>query len=108
MFVLIGVPIALRFPRGGVGLVLAVSLGVFALYYVGLIGGESLANKGIIPPFWAMWGTNVILTVIGVVLLARMGHEENSGRGGNWGDRLDRVRDLLRRRRQPMLVKEPA
>ena len=108
IFVILGAPLALRFPRGGVGLVLAVSLGVFALYYVGLIGGESLANKGIIPPFWAMWGTNVVLTVVGVVLLFRMGHEENSGRGGNWGDRLERVRDLLRRRRQPMLVKEPA
>ena len=108
IFVVLGAPLALRFPRGGVGLVLAVSLGVFALYYVGLIGGESLANKGIIPPFWAMWGTNVVLMVIGLVLLFRMGHEENSGRGGNWGDRLDRVRDFLRRRRQPMLVKEPA
>ena len=108
IFVILGAPLALRFPRGGVGLVLAVSLGVFALYYVGLIGGESLANKGIIAPFWAMWGTNVILTVIGVVLLWRMGHEENSGRGGNWGDRIDRVRDFLRRRRQPTLVKEPA
>ena len=108
IFVILGAPLALRFPRGGVGLVLAVSLGVFALYYVGLIGGESLANKGIIPPFWAMWGTNVVLTVVGVVLLFRMGHEENSGRGGNWGDRFDRVRELLRRRRQPMLVKEAA
>jgi lipopolysaccharide export system permease protein len=108
IFVILGAPLALRFPRGGVGLVLMVSLIVFALYYVGLIGGESLANKGIIPPFWAMWGTNVVLTVVGVVLLFRMGHEENSGRGGNWGDRLDKVRDLLRRRRQPMLVKEPA
>ena len=108
IFVVLGAPLALRFPRGGVGLVLMVSLIVFALYYVGLIGGESLANKGIIPPFWAMWGTNVALTVIGVVLLFRMGHEENSGRGGNWGDRLDKVRDFLRRRRQPMLVKEPA
>ena len=46
--------------------------------------------------------------MIGVVLLFRMGHEENSGRGGNWGDRLDKVRELLGRRRQPMLVKEPA
>jgi lipopolysaccharide export system permease protein len=108
IFVVLGAPLALRFPRGGVGLVLLVSLIVFALYYVGLIGGESLANKGIIPPFWAMWGTNVVLTVIGVVLLFRMGHEENSGRGGNWGDRLDKARELLRRRRQPMLVKEPA
>ena len=108
IFVILGAPLALRFPRGGVGLVLLVSLVVFALYYVGLIGGESLANKGIIPPFWAMWGTNVILTVVGLVLLLRMGHEENSGRGGDWGDRWDKIRDLLRGRRQPVLVKEAA
>jgi lipopolysaccharide export system permease protein len=108
IFVMLGAPLALRFPRGGVGLVLLVSLVVFALYYVGLIGGESLANKGIIPPFWAMWGTNAILTVIGVILLLRMGHEENSGRGGNWTDRWDRVRDFFARRRQPVLVKEAA
>jgi lipopolysaccharide export system permease protein len=108
IFVMLGAPLALRFPRGGVGLVLLVSLIVFALYYVGLIGGESLANKGIIPPFWAMWGTNVILTIVGVILLLRMGHEENSGRGGNWTDRFDKVRELVGRRRQPVLVKEAA
>jgi lipopolysaccharide export system permease protein len=108
IFVILGAPLALRFPRGGVGLVLLVSLIVFALYYVGLIGGESLANKGIIPPFWAMWGTNVILTIVGLVLLLRMGHEENSGRGGNWTDRWDRVRAMFARRRQPVLVKRPA
>jgi lipopolysaccharide export system permease protein len=108
IFVILGAPLALRFPRGGVGLVLLVSLVVFALYYVGLIGGESLANKGIIPPFWAMWGTNVILTIVGVILLMRMGREENSGRGGNWADRWDRVRDKLGRRRQPALVREAA
>jgi lipopolysaccharide export system permease protein len=105
-FVILGAPLALRFPRGGVGLVLLVSLIVFALYYVGLIGGESLANKGIIPPFWAMWGTNVILTIVGLILLLRMGREENSGRGGNWQDRWDRVRERVGRRRPPVLVKE--
>ena len=47
VFVLLGAPIALRFPRGGVGLVIGVSLVVFALYYVGLIAGESLANTRI-------------------------------------------------------------
>jgi len=108
IFVILGAPLALRFPRGGVGLVLLVSLVVFALYYVGLIGGESLANKGIIPPFWAMWGTNVVLTLVGLVLLFRMGREDNSGRGGDWADRFDRVTKLLGRRRQPMLVKEAA
>ena len=89
IFVLIGAPIAVRFPRGGVGLVIGVSLLVFALYYVGLIGGESLANEGIVPPFWAMWGTNVILSVVGITLLLRMGKDSTSNRGGDWSDRLD-------------------
>jgi lipopolysaccharide export system permease protein len=104
----LGAPIALRFPRGGVGLVIGVSLVVFALYYVGLIGGEALANKALIPPFWAMWGTNVILTLVGIVLLFRMGHEENSGRGGDWGDRIDKIRDALRFRRRARLAEEAA
>ena len=89
IFVLIGAPIAVRFPRGGVGLVIGVSLFVFALYYVGLIGGEAAANEGLVPPFWAMWGTNVILSVVGIVLLFRMGKDSTSNRGGTWSDRLD-------------------
>jgi lipopolysaccharide export system permease protein len=109
IFVVLGAPLALRFPRGGVGLVLLVSLIVFALYYVGLIGGESLANKGLVPPFWAMWGTNVVLTVVGIVLLLRMGREDSSGRGGHWGDRIDALRDWVRARRgQPRVLTEEA
>jgi lipopolysaccharide export system permease protein len=92
IFVLVGAPIAVRFPRGGVGLVIGVSLVVFALYYVGLIGGEALANEGHVPPFWAMWGTNVILTVVGLVLLFKMGSDSTSNRGGDWSDRLDAIK----------------
>ena len=92
IFVILGAPIAVRFPRGGVGLVIGVSLLVFALYYVGLIGGEALANKGILPPFWAMWGTNVILTAVGLVLLLRMGRESGSARGGTMGEMWDSLR----------------
>jgi lipopolysaccharide export system permease protein len=103
IFVVVGAPLALRFPRGGVGLVLLVSLIVFALYYVGLIGGEALANNGKLNPIWAMWGTNAVLTAVGIVLLFRMGKEENSGRGGSWGDRIDRWRDALRWRRRHAL-----
>ena len=81
---------------------------MFALYYVGLIGGESLANKGIIPPFWAMWGTNVILTIVGVVLLLRMGREERLGPWRQLGRPLGQVRAVVIRRRRPTLVKEAA
>src|SRR5258705_11113807 len=35
-FVLIGIALALRFPRGGVGLVIGGSLVIFAMFYVGL------------------------------------------------------------------------
>jgi lipopolysaccharide export system permease protein len=39
IFVLIGAPLAVRFPRGGVGMVIAASLTIFGIYYVSLIGG---------------------------------------------------------------------
>src|SRR5438045_9625506 len=75
VFVLVGAPIALRFPRGGVGLVIGVSFVVFGIYYVGLIGGEALADKNYMRPFWAMWGANVIFLLAGLVLVMRMGRE---------------------------------
>ena len=89
IFCIVAPPIALRFPRGGVGLVIGVSLVVFALYYVGLIGGESAANHGYVAPFWAMWGTNVIMTLVGVVLLFRLGRDTSTGRGGGIREWLD-------------------
>jgi hypothetical protein len=36
-----------------------------------------------------MWGTNVILTIVGVTLFLRMGRDSTSNRGGDWSDRLD-------------------
>jgi lipopolysaccharide export system permease protein len=92
VFVLLGAPIALRFPRGGVGLVIGVSLGIFALYYVGLIGGEALADRSIISPVWAMWGANIIMAVVGLFMTARMGRETATARGGDFGDLLESAR----------------
>ncbi|MGH7717715.1 MAG: LptF/LptG family permease, partial [Gemmatimonadaceae bacterium] len=104
VFVLLGAPIALRFPRGGVGLVIGVSLAVFALYYVGLIAGESLADRLILSPFWAMWAANALFTVVGLVLLHRARRVGTSARGGgDLGEILENVRARLWRlvRRAP-------
>jgi lipopolysaccharide export system permease protein len=92
VFVLIGAPIALRFPRGGVGLVISVSLSVFALYYVGLIAGQSLAENGTLTPFWSMWMANILFTIVGLALLSRMGKESGSARGGDMREMLDMLR----------------
>ena len=62
-FVIIGIVMALRFPAGrhrpgdrrrARGL-----LG----HYVGLTAGESLADRGLVSPWLAMWAPNIILTV---------------------------------------------
>jgi lipopolysaccharide export system permease protein len=97
VFVLVGAPIALRFPRGGVGLVMGVGFLVFAIYYIGLIGGESLANKNIVSPFIAMWIDNIVFLSIGLVLVALMGNENTTSRGGQFAERVDAVRAWFQR-----------
>ena len=83
VFVLLGAPIALRFPRGGVGLTIGVSLFVFALYYVCLIAGESIAKRGLMPAVVSMWMANVIFAVLALWMLAKMGQEGSTSRGGD-------------------------
>jgi len=69
VFVLIGAPIGIRFPRGGIGMVIGVSLAVFCVYYVFLIGGEEFADSNLMSPFWAMWTPNVIFAALGCAIL---------------------------------------
>ncbi len=99
VFVLLGAPIALRFPRGGVGLTIGVSLGVFALYYVGLIAGEPLATHGTVSPFVAMWISNFVFLAVGIVLMARMGREGSTARGGDMGEMWESIRGWAARQR---------
>jgi lipopolysaccharide export system permease protein len=94
-FVLIGAPIALRFPRGGVGLVIGASVVIFGLYYVGLIGGETLADELIVTPFWAMWGANLVMTAIGIALFLRLNRQRIAARG-TWRERFALLRDRWR------------
>lgn len=84
VFVLIGAPLALRFPAGGIGMVIAASLLIFSLYYVGLIGGEELADRGHLSPAVAMWVMNAVMAVIGMVGFSRMGTETATARSGGW------------------------
>jgi lipopolysaccharide export system permease protein len=99
-FVLIGIALALRFPRGGIGLVIGGSLAIFALFYVGLTGGESLADQGTIDPALAMWLPNLIVLVLGVLGLVRVNKEFGSTRGGDLSDLGEMLFGWARRRRR--------
>jgi len=102
VFVIVGAPLALRFGGGGIGMVLTTSMAIFALYYVGLIGGETLAGRGYVTPLVAMWIVNALMTVLGVIGLATMGRETSTARSSTWDQMLQAFRDLFatfRRRR---------
>lgn len=98
VFVLVGAPLATRFPRGGLGLVIAASSVIFAIYWMGLIGGEDLADRGVAPPWLAMWIPNFIFTLIGLWLFRGMGRETATGRGGGIDEFLWKIRSLFSRR----------
>jgi lipopolysaccharide export system permease protein len=111
VFVLLGAPIALRFPRGGVGLTIGVSLFVFALYYVCLIAGESLGKRGLVPAVISMWLANVIFAAVALVLLSKMGREGSTARGGDMKEMLDSIRGWMRSklgRQKPIIEPERA
>jgi len=96
-FVLLGLPVAIRFPRGGVSLVIVVSTMVLALYQTGLNNGEDLADRGAVDPFWAMWFSNLICLALGLFMVMRMGRWVGSVRGGGWQEMMSRVSSLLTR-----------
>ncbi len=86
IFALVGAPVALRFQRGGVGLVIGMSVAVFTVYYVGLIAGEELGDRLIVSPFLAMWTPNLIFAVAGLIGLWRIRKPGNTPHGGDWSD----------------------
>jgi lipopolysaccharide export system permease protein len=95
VFVLLGAPMAIRFPRGGAGMVIAVSVGIFSIYWIGLIGGERLADQGFVSPFWGMWTPNILFMIAGLWMAVRMGRETTSTRGGGWDDLLYTARQMV-------------
>ncbi len=77
VFVLLGVPLGLSTRKGSAGIALGVSLLVILVYYLFLIAGEHLADRGMMSPFLSMWLPNIILTALGIVLTLRSLHEGN-------------------------------
>src|SRR5438874_6106059 len=86
IFALLGMPLAIRYPRGGVGLVIGTSLAVFSVYYVGLIGGEELGDRLIVPPFFAMWTPNLIFLIVAIPLLLSIRRAGSTAHGGDWDE----------------------
>jgi lipopolysaccharide export system permease protein len=54
--------------KGGFGVAASISLLFFLIYWAFLIGGEKLADRGIVSPFIGMWSANFLLGAAGIFL----------------------------------------
>lgn len=69
VFVLIGAPLGIKLTHGGLGASAPLAVFFFLLYWVFLIGGEDIADRGLISPPLAMWLPNIVLGIFGVLLI---------------------------------------
>jgi len=70
-FFLIGAPVGVWTRKGGVGIALGFGLGFFVIYWAFLIGGEELADRGFITPWFSMWAANIVMTIFSASMLYR-------------------------------------
>ena len=75
VFILMGAPLGIMARKGGMAVGLGLSLGFFVLYWAFLIGGEELADRQIIPAFWAMWSANFLIGAAGIYILVKSARE---------------------------------
>jgi lipopolysaccharide export system permease protein len=76
VFVLIGAPIGVITRKGSFGVAASISLFFFLIYWACLIGGEKLADRGMLAPWLGMWIANIIIGLIGIYLTYRMNKEQ--------------------------------
>ncbi len=95
--------------KGGKVSGFTISLGIIFIYYTTTVVSENLVRKGIISPFWGMWGAVILLFIIGAILYYYTSKEKTI----DWNklyDFFDRLKQRLvefrkrRKQRQVLLV----
>ncbi len=98
VFVLVGSPVAIRTGRSGMNTAIGLSILFFLVYYVCLIGGEKLADRGLVEPWLAMWLPNIIFGVLAVFMLRSAARELSTGEPPI---NFKRILERFRRRHDP-------
>lgn len=72
IFVLVGIPLGLSIRRGGLGVACLVAVGIFIFYWVTLVQGEKMADRGMLSPWFGMWCANILIGAVGIWLFTRV------------------------------------
>jgi lipopolysaccharide export system permease protein len=72
VFVLVGAPLGVLARRGGFGAGAAMSLLFFVIYWMLMISGEKIAERGVLDPLISMWIANIVMVAIGIGLVVSL------------------------------------
>ena len=72
VFVLIGIPIALRMHRREKSINFGLTMLLFLIYWGIMLGGVACAIRGFVPPWVGIWSANAILFLIGIFLFLKV------------------------------------
>ncbi|MHB9154916.1 MAG: LptF/LptG family permease [Endomicrobiales bacterium] len=72
VFTLVGIPLAIVTERGGKSIGFGLSLGVIFAYYLLLVTGINIGEKGVFPSRFILWLPNAATFIAGVFLWKRM------------------------------------
>lgn len=68
IFVLIGAPLGLAVQRGSISIAGGLSAGIFLFYWITLVQGEKMADRGLLDPWVGMWAANLVVGIGGIIL----------------------------------------
>ncbi len=91
VFILIGAPLGIMARQGGIAVGGGMSLIFFLIYWTFLIGGEQLADRGMVGPVVAMWSPNVIVGAAGIYLVIHAVQEATFIQWHSWIEGLKKL-----------------
>ena len=76
IFIFVGAPMGIITRGGNFGISAATSLGFYVIYWICLIGGEKLADRGLLPPVLSAWLADIVVGFIGLLLTLKVSNEQ--------------------------------
>ena len=71
-FTFIGIPLGIMVRRGGKAIGFGISLALIFIYYLLLVLGEMLGERGTINQFVALWIPNLVLMLTGIIISIKL------------------------------------
>ncbi len=72
VFALIGAPLGIQGKRSGKSHGFVISLFLITVYWMFLLAGETLGDRGRIPPFLSMWAPNIVYLIMGIYFINKV------------------------------------